>query len=147
MKTKHSIELIALTLIGLILIAGCSTPANAQPVATTFPTDIPTDNVPTPLPPAPNVTLSDNGKTITLQSGQSFLLRLGENYDWTVTVADQSILKRVMNVMVIRGAQGIYMGGKPGITVLTALGDPMCLQNKPACAAPSIQFKITIIVK
>ncbi len=147
MNIRHGFEWLTLALIGLLAITGCSTPANAQPVVTTIPTVIPTDVAPAAPPAAPNVTLADNGKTITLKTGQSFLLKLGENYDWTVNVADQTILKRVMNVMVIRGAQGIYMAGKPGTTTLSAAGDPTCLQDKPACAAPSIQFKITIIAK
>jgi hypothetical protein len=166
MDIKLRIERIVFTLVGLLVIAGCNVPASSQlvatmiptnlptysaptsvPVTTTIPTNLPTDISPTSVPSAPNVTLADNGKTIMLQSGQSFLLKLGENYDWTVTVADQNILKRMINVMVIRGAQGIYIAGKPGSTTLSALGDPMCLQSKPACAVPSIQFKITIIVK
>jgi hypothetical protein len=166
MNIKLKIERIIFTLIGLFVLAGCNVAANAQPVeainptnlptqiaptpvpvSTTIPTNLPTDIAPTSVPAAPNVTLADNGKTVMLRSGQSFLLKLGENYDWTVTVADQNILKRMINVMVIRGAQGIYIAGKPGSTTLSALGDPMCLQSKPACAAPSIQFKITIIVK
>jgi hypothetical protein len=75
------------------------------------------------------------------------LLQLGEDDVWTVNVADQGILKRMINIMVIRGAQGIYVAGKPGTTRLSAIGDPICLQNQPPCAAPSIQFKITVIVQ
>jgi nitrous oxidase accessory protein len=54
------------------------------------------------------ITLADNGKTITLQGNESFLLKLGEDYDWNVTVDNQTVLSRVPNVLVIRGAQGIY---------------------------------------
>jgi hypothetical protein len=146
MKSTQLIKWFIFALVGLLALAGCSTLANAQPVATTFPTEIPTDIAPTELPAAPNVTLADNGKTISLQTGQSFLLRLGEDDVWTVNVDDQSVLKRMINVMMIRGAQGIYVAGKPGAITLSATGDPMCLQNQPPCAAPSIQFKITVIV-
>jgi hypothetical protein len=142
MQTK----LFILALIGVLVITGCTTPASAQPAPNTIPAVIPTEAAPAALPPAPNVTLADNAKTIKLQPGQSFLLKLGEDYDWTVSVSDQNILKRVMNVMVIRGAQGIYVAGKPGTTTLSAIGDPTCLQSQPACSAPSIQFKITINV-
>src|SRR5271169_4297 len=99
MHIKLTIERIIFTLIGLFVLAGCNVPANAQPVATinpinlpthialtpvpvstTIPTNLPTDISPTSVPAAPNVTLAENGKTVTLQSGQTFLLKLGENY-------------------------------------------------------------------
>jgi hypothetical protein len=146
MNSRKSIKWFIFSMVGLLILAGCSTPANAQPAATTVPTEIPTGIVPKDLPAAPNITLADNGKTITLLTGQSFLLQLGEDNVWTVSVDDQSVLKRMINVMVIRGAQGIYVAGKPGTTTLSATGDPICLQNQPPCAAPSIQFKITVIV-
>jgi hypothetical protein len=34
------------------------------------------------------VTLNDTGQTINLQVNDSFLLKLGEDYDWNVTVED-----------------------------------------------------------
>lgn len=146
MNKRQAFKWFIFGLVGLLVLAGCNTRANAQPVETTVPTEIPTVIAPTNLPAAPNITLADNGKTITLQTGQSFLLRLGEDDVWIVKVDDRNVLKRMINVMMIRGAQGIYVAGKPGTTTLSATGDPMCLQNQPPCAAPSIQFKITVIV-
>ena len=54
------------------------------------------------------VTLDDRGKTIQLAVGQSFLLKLGETFDWTVNISDQTVISRVRNIMVVRGAQGVY---------------------------------------
>jgi hypothetical protein len=93
------------------------------------------------------VTLEDDGGTITLQAGERFLLKLGEEYDWTVTIADQTILSRVKNVMVVRGAQGLYEANKPGSTTLTASGDPVCRQSQPPCAMPSRLFEIKVTVR
>lgn len=93
------------------------------------------------------VTLEDDGGTVRLQAGERFLLKLGEDYDWTVTVADQTIVSRVMNVMVVRGAQGLYEAQKPGTTTLTASGDPVCRQSQPPCAMPSRLFEITVVAK
>ncbi|MDR3574805.1 MAG: hypothetical protein P4L50_13150 [Anaerolineaceae bacterium] len=143
MDIKSRVSRIVFALIGLLIIAACGIPAYAQSIAT----ESPTASVPTVSPAAPNVTLADNGKTITIHSGQSFLLKLGEDDDWTVDILDQRILKRMINVMVIRGAQGIYVAGQPGVTILSARGGPVCLENQPPCAASSIEFKITIIVK
>jgi hypothetical protein len=50
------------------------------------------------------VTLDNQGKTITLVVGESFLLKLGETYNWGVAISNQAVLSRVMNIAVIRGA-------------------------------------------
>ncbi|MFN2167673.1 MAG: S41 family peptidase, partial [Anaerolineae bacterium] len=92
------------------------------------------------------VTLDNDGEAITLRVGDTFLLKLGEEYDWTVTVTDQTILSRMTNVMVVRGAQGLYEAQKPGMTTLTASGDPVCLQSQPPCAMPSRSFEIQVDV-
>lgn len=64
-------------------------------------------------PPAPKaVTYDDNGKTITLRVGEQFLLKLGDNFTWTITVDDPSIVSRVVNISVVRGAQGVYEAKK-----------------------------------
>lgn len=94
----------------------------------------------------PTVTLADDGTTLPLQPGERFLLKLGEDYDWTVIVADQSIVSRVVNILVVRGAQGVYEAHQVGSTTLTATGDPVCRQAQPPCAAPSREFRLEIVV-
>jgi carboxyl-terminal processing protease len=93
------------------------------------------------------VTLDNEGQTVTLKIGERFLLELGEEYDWTVAVADQSVLSRVVNVTVVRHAQGLYEAHKTGLTTLTATGDPVCSQSQPPCAMPSRLFEIRVIVQ
>ncbi len=146
------------------------------PVATNLPTSAPTsqpptvaptENIPatgagtpaagTPATPAGPitagdntvVTLADDGATINMQVGQRFLLQLGEEYDWNVIPADQSVLSRVIGITVIRGAQGIYEARQAGTTTLTASGMPTCLNGKPGCTPSTTerQFKITVVVK
>ena len=98
--------------------------------------------------PAAGITLADNGKTFLLHPGESVLLNLGmEIYDWTVTIDDQNVLSRVRNIMVIRGAQGVYQAAQAGQAVLSAEGDPLCRKSTPACMAPSLMFMVTIIVQ
>jgi len=100
-------------------------------------------------PPASSrtVTLADDGQTITLRVGDSFLLELGEDYNWTPTVDDQTIVSRAKNIAVVRGAQGVYDALKTGKTTLTAAGDPVCRQATPPCERPSRAFKIQIVVQ
>lgn len=103
---------------------------------------------PTSTPSAmPRITLNDSGQTLQLQVGQRFLLDLGTGYDWTVTVADTAIVSRVVNVLVVEGAQGIYEAKQPGRTILTATGDPPCRKAQPPCGAPSRLFKIDIVIR
>ncbi len=81
-------------------------------------------------------------------SGETFLLDLGMDvYDWRVEIDNQDVLSRVPNIMVIRGAQGIYKAHNPGTATLTAVGDPLCRKSTPACGMPSMIFHLTVIVQ
>jgi hypothetical protein len=82
-----------------------------------------------------------------MKIGQSFLLKLGELYDWEVTVSDQNVVSRARNITVVRGAQGVYDALQAGTAKLTATGDPLCRQLTPACGMPSILFTVTVVVK
>ena len=100
-----------------------------------------------PAPNTPTMVLADNGHSLMLHPGQSFLLKLGEEYNWNVTVGDQTIVSRKVNVLTVRGAQGIYDAHQAGTTALTATGDPVCRNANPPCAQASRQFHIQIIVQ
>jgi hypothetical protein len=95
----------------------------------------------------PTITLADNDKTLTFHVGQHFLLALSESYDWTISIDNQSVVSRVVNVLAIRGTQGLFEAHKPGRTILTAVGDPPCRKAQPACAAPSRLFRLNVIVQ
>ena len=126
-------------MLAMLLLAGCG------PATTVSPAGQPSPSVGEPAP-APDVTLVDDGRTITLTVGQRFLLNLGSDYTWTVTIDDQAIASRVIGVLVIRGAQGLYEARQPGRTTLTATGDPVCRGATPPCESPSRQFRVTIVV-
>ncbi|MDD5110661.1 MAG: hypothetical protein PHI63_05635 [Patescibacteria group bacterium] len=162
-QLKIILAIIALALaVILIGVFGFRKPAVAPGVNST-PTPVPT---PTPMEsatPSPTesvtptpessptqtkeVTLEDNNTTITLKVGERFLLKLGEIYDWDISIDDQSIVSRVVNILVVRGAQGVYIAHTPGKAVLTATGDPKCLKSTPRCAIASILFKVNIVVE
>ncbi len=93
------------------------------------------------------VTLDNDSQTIIIKVNETFLLKLGEEYDWNITIDDQMVLSRVVNVAVVRGAQGIYIAHKEGRTNLTAIGDPVCRREQPPCGAPSRQFRINVVVE
>ncbi len=128
-------------MISLLLLAACSErPAFGREAGTPPATPAPGGNERT-------VTLADDSQTITLHVGESFLLKLGEGYDWTITPSDQTIVSRVVNIMVVRGAQGVYVAHKAGRTKLSATGDPACRKAQPACGAPSREFHVQIVVQ
>jgi hypothetical protein len=163
MKTKFSVLMVLM----LILVQGCSAgPKNDIPspqpqVAPVIITAEPESTLPalgevstatespqgSAIIPEGGITLDDNGKTFTMHVGDSVLLNLGMDvYEWEVTVDNQDVLRMKMGVMVIKGAQGIYDALAPGTATLSASGNPLCLQSRPACAMPSILFSVTIVV-
>jgi hypothetical protein len=101
----------------------------------------------TPTPGEKIITLDNNRQTILLLANERFLLKLGEGFDWNITIDDQNIVSRLVGVTVVRGAQGIYVAHKPGSATLTAVGDPVCRKEHPACMAPTIEFQIQVVVK
>lgn len=92
------------------------------------------------------VTLADQGKVFDMAEGDSFLLKLGDEYTWDISISDTNILRRVPNIAVVVGAQGIYRSYNPGTAFLTAIGDPVCRQSNPPCELPTIKFEITVNV-
>ncbi len=134
-------QYIILSLTIAILIFTISHPVLAQMEEHT--TDILVGPVSTETAP---ITLDDDGKTITLQVNETFLLKLGEGYDWNIAINDQTIISREVNVLVVRGAQGIYKAHNIGRTTLAAVGDPLCRKSVPPCAAPSRLFRLYVVV-
>lgn len=113
-----------------------------------------TSRTPAPPPPSPtpvaggaDITLANDGQTIPLAVGESFLLRLGDEYTWRVRVEDMGVVGRVIGVSVMRGAQGLFRANASGQTTISASGDPLCREQQPACAAPSRLFRVTIVVQ
>jgi hypothetical protein len=92
------------------------------------------------------ITQENNNQTIELNVGDTFLLKLGEEYMWNVEIDNDNVVSRVKNIAVIRGAQGVYEAKMPGSVTLSAVGDLPCREEVPPCAAPTILFKIQINV-
>ncbi len=92
------------------------------------------------------ITQENNNQTIELNIGDTFLLKLGEEYMWNVEIDNDDVVSRVKNIAVIRGAQGVYEAKMPGSATLSAAGDLPCREEVPPCTAPTILFKIQINV-
>jgi len=122
-----------------------TTPAVTTPAVTTAPTRTPLPSPGQPAAASLVVTAADNGTTLHLAVGQQFLLDLGSAVDWAVTVADQRVVRRVIGVLVIRGAQGIYEARTAGTTLLSAVGSPPC-PSAGACPLFRLEFRLVIVV-
>jgi hypothetical protein len=150
-KMKKLAFILMFSLVGALILSACmpqpgsggSTTSGSGSGVTSTPGST---EPPSGTPQSITVTLDDQGKTINLRVGDSFLLKLGEGYDWNITISDQSIVSRAMGIAVIRGAQGVYDAHKAGTVTLSATGDPQCLQSQPSCGLPSISFEVTIVV-
>ena len=94
-----------------------------------------------------NITLANNGQTVSLHVNQTFLLDLGEDYQWDITLDNQKVISRIPYISVIRGAQGVYQAHLPGTATMTVTGDPLCRQSTPTCAIPSVIFTLHIQVQ
>lgn len=105
----------------------------------------------TPMPPSPpvnglkTITNADTGTTVNLLTGTQVILALDGDHDWTVTVADQTVLTPAPGALP-PGAQGIYAASQPGQTTLTAVGEPLCRKAQPPCSAPTVLFRVAIAV-
>jgi len=137
--------------------AGQMTPTSLpSPTMPPAPTSTPVADTPAPTPSAVGttpdgggasvITLDYNNQLITMHPNETFLLKLGENYTWDLAIDNQNVISRVKNIAVIRGAQGVYQALQPGKATLTATGDPVCRQSKPACGLPSLIFTLHIEV-
>lgn len=136
---KKSVLIFTILVLGTLIVSACA------PIQTVMSTP---SAYPYPSTEGQKiVTLEDQGKTITLVTGESFLLELGDAYTWKINLSDQSVVSPAKDLVVTPGVQGVYEALKAGTATLAATGDPLCRQSKPACGMPSIQFEITIVVK
>jgi hypothetical protein len=94
------------------------------------------------------ITYDDSGKTFTLSVGEKVLLLLKrENYSWTPSVQDPTLLQKIEETALMQNTQGIYQAQRVGTTVLNAVGDLPCSKLTPPCGAPSILFSVNIVVQ
>ncbi len=144
-------KIFVLYTLAAVMLAACA-PAGVQagqgsptPPPSTTPTAAAGGGTPDPGSNI-TITLDNNGQTITLRVNQEFLLKLGDGYQWTINLDNQNVVSRIPNILVVRGAQGVYLAHQAGTATLTATGDPLCRQSRPACAMPSISFTLHIQV-
>jgi hypothetical protein len=138
-------------------LAACrpDTATNRQVEATITPTGVTppatAESTPgrTPLHDPITITLNDAqaAQTLRLVVGDTFVLKLGDEYIWQVEIGDERIVTRAPNSGVKSDARGPYLARAPGQTELQITRDPACSKASPPCAMPSILFQVTIAVR
>ncbi|MFY9610269.1 MAG: hypothetical protein WAU45_16850 [Blastocatellia bacterium] len=94
------------------------------------------------------ITFDNVGQTILLGVGDRFLLFLQKSgYEFSPAVLDTAVLRKVEEVEIIPGSQGIFEALKAGRTQLTAPGELPCHKTTPACLAPSLLVELNIVVR
>jgi hypothetical protein len=121
-------------------------PSAPVPVGTPAPgTGQPTPGPGTPISGPSVVTAAYSGQTLAYTVGQSFLLSLGTGYQWTVQIDHPAVFQRKVNVLVIKGAQGIYDARTAGQATLIANGRMVCSNPQSACPALVRHFEVHLI--
>jgi hypothetical protein len=100
---------------------------------------------PVSVPTIRTVTLAEDGQTIVLPVGTSFLLALDTSFDWQMRIADQTVIRPYPNAVMPPGSQGVFTASRQGQTTLDATGTPVCASATPPCAAPARQFTVQIV--
>ena len=94
------------------------------------------------------VVFEDNARTVTLKTGQRFLLHLkNEPYQWIATVKEPRVIRLAGTSSNIRGSLGIYEALRPGRTSLTAEGELPCHKTNPPCMTPTQGFEAQFVVE
>lgn len=95
------------------------------------------------IPSQITVTLADDGKSIFIEPNHRFLLDLGAEYDWQITIDNSAVLAHVPNTENTLN-QGLYQAGQVGQAHLSAVGNPKCYNAHPRCLAPSRAFSLHV---
>jgi hypothetical protein len=93
------------------------------------------------------ITMDDVGKTLELKVRQSFLLSLGDNYTWTITIEPAQVISQNMKVTPDPGDQGVFIARHIGKASFKAIGSPACRTEQPPCTRPLVLFIMTVVVK
>jgi len=95
------------------------------------------------------LTLADAGKPIHLKVKEQFLLsaKVDILYNISVTVLDESIVKKIADVGLPADGQGIYEAQRTGQTNLFVDLNPKCADLIKACKIPSLSYKFNLNVE
>ena len=94
------------------------------------------------------ITFEDDGQTFGVAVGTKFQLVLQKNgYEWDAAAFDPAFINKLANEPLLPGSLGVFQTTKAGTTQITSFGELPCAKTTPPCLAPSLGFRVTLIVK
>lgn len=92
------------------------------------------------------VTAADSDTTIHLKVGDTFVLKLGDDKNWSnVAVDNTNVIGTVATFAAIPGAQGMYVAKAAGTATITAVGTAICNPGE-MCPQYALLYKVTFVV-
>ncbi|HVX90734.1 MAG TPA: hypothetical protein VHC20_03820, partial [Candidatus Paceibacterota bacterium] len=92
------------------------------------------------------VTAADSDTTIHLHVGDTFVLKLGSDKNWSnVAVDNPHVIGTVETFAAIPGAQGMFVAKSAGTASLTVVGTAICNPGE-MCPQFALLYKVTFIV-
>lgn len=88
------------------------------------------------------ITRANQGQTLHLVVGETFILRLAGVGPWEVQITDPRVI-----VTLSLGEQAVYRAQMPGVAELLAVAPPPCTGNQPPCRAMVPAFRAVILVR
>ena len=144
------------SILALVLVAcgqGAATLEQARPTAAPTGATKPATRelLPSPTPVREMLTVALNdvstGQTLHLAVGDTFMLKLGDDYLWQVHIGDERVVTHLAKPGAKSEAPGPYLARAAGQTELQITGDPACSKASPPCAMPSILYELKIAVR
>jgi hypothetical protein len=147
---------IVVTACGIVGPTSMLTPALSDtPVArTSEPTPMMTDESVPPIQSGPKpfagtrtVVRADDGQTLQLHVGDTFILDLGDGATtWEVQIVDTGVVAPVQDSPIPSGVQGVYRALASGWTQVVAVGLPPCAKEDPPCPVMAVGFRLIVVV-
>lgn len=94
------------------------------------------------------ITFEDDGKTFGLAVGTKFQVVLQlSTYEWDAAAFDPAFITKLSNEPLLPNSLGVFQTTKAGTTQITSFGELPCAKVTPRCLAPTLGFRVTLIMK
>jgi hypothetical protein len=94
------------------------------------------------------ITFGDDGQSFGLAVGAKFQLVLQKDgYEFAPATFDPAFINKLVNQPLLPGSLGVFQTTKAGTTEISSFGEFPCAKSTPPCLAPTIGFRVTLIMK
>jgi hypothetical protein len=94
------------------------------------------------------ITFDDNGNAFGLAVGDKFQVVLQKDpYEWSEAAFDSALITKLTKEPPLPGSQGVFQATQAGTTQLSSFGELPCAKVTPPCLAPTLGFRVTLIIK